>query len=363
MTSTVVPPTAAPTRPRLASFGPNWATSVMGTSVLATATATLPVQVPGQRVLAVGVWLLAGLVLLAVGTATALHWHRHPAAARGHLDDPVMAHSWGAPPMALLAFGAATLLVGRDVVGLPAALVLDVVLWSVGTVGGLVTLVLVPLRTRTRHATDSRSPSAGWLVPVVPPMVSAATGALLVPHAPDVLALPLLLACYAFVLVSLTASAVVLTLVARRTVRHGLPAAGAVPVLWVVLGPLGQSITAVHTLGGQAPRVLPATVADRLGALTLGFGLPVWTLALAWAAFAATVTIRAARHGIPFSLAWWSFVFPVGTVVTGTSGLAEQTGSAALTVAAVLAWLVLATAWATVAARTAAGVGSGRLLH
>ena len=60
-----------------------------------------------------------------------------------------------------------------------------------------------------------------------------------------------------------------------------------VPTLWIVLGPLGQSVTAA---GGP----------DR------------------------------DRGGQPFALTWWSFTFPVGTCVTGTIALATRSDSEAL---------------------------------
>jgi hypothetical protein len=52
----------------------------------------------------------------------------------------------------------------------------------------------------------------------------------------------------------------------------------------------------------------------------LGLGLydraPMWGFAMLWLALAAAVTIRTARQGLPFSLTWWSFTFPVGTELT-----------------------------------------------
>ena len=348
----------------LAAAGPHWATSVMGTSIVATAAAGLPVQVPGQRVFAEVVWVLAGLALLVVGAATAGQWLRHPAMARAHLASPGTAHSYGAPPMALLAFGAATLAVGGDLVGARAALDADVVLWVVGTVLGLVCAVVVPFWAFTRHQVPDDGASGGWLVPVVPPMVSAATGAALVPHAAaGQLRLTLLASCYAMFGLSLLASVVVITLLWGRLARHGVGAAAAVPTLWIVLGPLGQSITATNNLGTQAALDLPAPYAAAFRALGLVYGLPVWGFAVLWAAIAAAVTVRTARVHLPFSLTWWSFTFPVGTVVTGTSALAVRTGLDLLTVAAVVFFGVLVGAWATVAVRTAAGVRTGVLLR
>ena len=348
----------------LANVGPNWFASVMGTSIVATAAATLPVQMPGQLVLARLVWVLAGFLLLAVSGATVAHWVRHPQQARSHADNPVMAHFYGAPPMALLAFGVATLLVGGDLIGQSAALGLDVVLWILGTLYGLATAVAVPYWAFTRHDVPEDGAFGGWLMPVVPPMVSAATGALLVPHtAPGQLRLTLFSLCWSMFGLSLLASIVIITLLWGRLARHKVGAAGAVPTLWIVLGPLGQSITAANNLGTQAHLAVPAPFASAFQAMGLVYGLPVWGFAMMWAAIAIAITVRIARQHLPFSLTWWSFTFPVGTVVTGTSGLAAHTGSSFFTVAAVAFFLGLVGAWVTVATRTARGGFTGHLLR
>src|SRR5882757_11307391 len=101
----------------LAHFGPNWFASVMGTGIVANAAVTLPLKVPGLRVAATAVWLLASALLLGLCATAVAHWVRHRARARGHAGDPVMAQFYGAPPMALLTVGAGSLLLGRDLLG------------------------------------------------------------------------------------------------------------------------------------------------------------------------------------------------------------------------------------------------------
>jgi C4-dicarboxylate transporter/malic acid transport protein len=366
--ATFAPPTELPpTPPRrglLAAVGPHWFASVMGTSIVVTAAVTLPVGVPGLRVLALALWVLAGLLLVAVTAATAGQWIGHRERARAHLDNPVLAHFYGAPPMALLAFGTATLLVGGDVLGLRTALAVDVVLWLIGTALGLLTAVALPYRLFTRLDVPPGGAFGGWLMPVVPPMVSAATGALLVPHTPaGQLRQTLLLSCYAMFGLSLVASVVIITLLWNRLAEHKVGPAAMVPTLWIVLGPLGQSITAANNLGVQAALTLPSPYAGAFRVFGLVYGVPVWGFAVLWAALAAALTIRAMRDGLPFTLTWWSFIFPVGTVVTGTSDLAAASGSDLFRAAAVLFFIGLVAAWSVVAVRTAAGIRSGRLLR
>ena len=89
-------------RPRdvFANLTPNWFASVMGTGIVAIAAAALPVQFPGLH--ALRRHRLGDRCQLAcpVTAATVLHWLRHPATARSHRRNPVMAHFYGAPPMA-----------------------------------------------------------------------------------------------------------------------------------------------------------------------------------------------------------------------------------------------------------------------
>jgi tellurite resistance protein TehA-like permease len=199
-------------------------------------------------------------------------------------------------------------------------------------------------------------------MPVVPPMVSAATGALLVPYAPaGQVRLALLLCCYAMFGLSLIASFVIITLIWYRLAVHKTGPARMVPTLWIVLGPLGQSITAANLLGSVAGQALPRPYSTAMQAFGVLYGVPVWGFAVLWAALAAAITVRTARQHLPFSLTWWSFTFPVGTCVTGTTGLALHTGSAMFRWAAVVLYAALLAAWITVAVRTAHGSIRGQL--
>lgn len=349
--------------PALGFIGPNWFASVMGTGIVAVAAASLPFTVPGLTAFATAVWVLAAALLVLVLLATAGHWTLHGDVARGHLDDPVMSHFYGAPAMGLMTVGAGAVLVGHHLIGMTAALALDWVLWSAGTLLGLATAVLVPIRAFTTHEVREDSAFGGWLMPVVPPMVSAATGAALIPHLPVGQAQQtMLLACYMFFGLTLMASIIMIAFIWNRLLRHGIGAAGAVPTLWIVLGPLGQSITAAHHLGNVTPDVLARPYGTAFHTFALVYGIPMGGFAVLWLAIAATLTARTAKDGLPFSLTWWSFTFPVGTVVTGTSGLAQLTGNHVLQTAAGALFVLLLCAWATVTARTLHGVHTGRLL-
>jgi C4-dicarboxylate transporter/malic acid transport protein len=338
-------------------ISPRWFTSVMGTGIVATAAAGLPDATPDIRHGALAVWILAAALLVLLSLAYAVHAIAHRATARGHAEDPGEAPFYGAPAMATLTVGAGALLVGRDVIGLHAALAVDWTLWVLGTIAGLASALAVPYLMFTRHDLAPEDASAAWLMPVVPPMVSAATGALLIPYAPSGQPrLTLLLACLGLFGLAGVSSMLVATLLWARLTHHNLPLVAAQPTLWILLGPFGTSITAAAALARVAGHALRPTYATAVRALPLLYGVPAYGFAVLWLALVVGITVRAVHAGLPFTPSWWSFVFPLGTFVTATSGLAERTGSVVLHDAAPILLAVLVLAWLTVATSTLADV-------
>ena len=336
---------------------PNWFAAVMGTGILATAAVGLPVGALTAaliRPFAIAIWMLAAVLLIGVGTLTAWQWRHRPELARTHHRHPVLAHFYGAPPMALMTVGAGALLVGPDLLGSTLAIQIDAVLWTVGTLMGVLTSLVVPYLLFTGQLGESaRRPEAafgGWLMPVVPPMVSASTGALLLPHVPaGQPRLTLLIACYIMFGISLIASLLVTAQVWSRLTRYGLPEPRMVPTLFIVLGPLGQSVTAATLLGERAHLAIGPDYATALRMLGLVYGLPVFGFALLWLTIATVITLRTLRDsGLPFAPTWWSFTFPVATCVTGASCLARTTGAGILNLFAVALFGCLLAAWVVV---------------
>ncbi|MFI6147991.1 TDT family transporter [Streptomyces sp. NPDC051109] len=368
-TTLVRPRTVIPLAPRthkapaLRHLGPNWYACVMGTAIIANAGATLPYQVPGQRVACQIVWALSAVALAVLLAARAGHWLHHRDQARAHLLDPAVAPFYGCLAMALLAVGGGTLVVGRDLIGTGAAVAVDSVLFTAGTAIGLVMAVVVPYLMVVRHKVVASQATPVWLLPLVAPMVSAAVGPLLVPHLPA--GQPreaLLLACYAMFGVSLLATLLILPLIFGRLILSGPLPLALTPALFLVLGPLGQSTTAVNQLADVAPGAVDASYAHALGAFAVVYGVPVMGFALLWLALAAAMLVRAARGGMGFAMTWWALTFPVGTCVTGAAGLARHTGLDAFAWLAAALFLGLVTAWLLAAAHTLRGLFSGRLL-
>ncbi|MCX4678417.1 TDT family transporter [Streptomyces sp. NBC_01433] len=349
--------------PSLRHIGPNWYASVMGTAIVASAGVALPVHLPGLRALCTVVWALSALLLVAVLAARTGHWVFHRDQARAHLLDPAVAPFYGCLSMALLAVGGGTMVVGKDVIGQQAALAVNTVLFVAGTLVGLVAAVAVPYLMVVRHRLEPGTASPVWLLPLVAPMVSASLGALLVPELPaGQWRGALLMACYGMFGLSLLATLVVLPVVFARLVHQGPLPLALTPTLFLVLGPLGQSTTAVNQLADVAPGAVAAPYASAFGAFAVLYGVPVMGFALLWLALAVAMVVRAVRSGMTFTMTWWGFTFPVGTCVTGVAGLARHTGLDVFTWPAVALYVFLVAAWAVAGTRTLRGLVSGALL-
>ncbi|MGI5400138.1 TDT family transporter [Streptomyces sp. CA-135486] len=349
--------------PSLRHFGPNWYATVMGTAIVANAGVGLPIGLPGLRTACIAVWALSAALLVVVLAARAVHWTHHRDQARAHLADPAMAPFYGCLSMALLAVGIGTLTVGQDVLGEPAAVATAATLFIAGTLIGLTAAAVVPYLMVVRQRATPSAASPVWLLPVVSPMVSASLGALLVPRLPaGQWREGMLLASYAMFAVSLLATLIILPMLLSRLIHHGPLPLALTPTLFLVLGPLGQSTTAVNKLADVAPGAIQAPYAAELGTFAVVYGVPVLGFALLWLLLAGAMVVRAAREGMPFSMTWWAFTFPVGTCVTGAEGLAHHTGRVAFDWLAVGLYAFLVAAWAVAGLRTLRGLFSGGLL-
>jgi C4-dicarboxylate transporter/malic acid transport protein len=332
---------------------PNWFASVMGTGIVANAAVLLPLHDGLLTAVSIVFWLAAAALLLALITIGAGHFIWHPDVARSHHHMLTVAPFYGAVSMALLTVGSGALLAGTHVIGAGAALRVDAALWTLGTLTGLWCAIGIPYLLFTEHRPKLADAYGSWLMPVVPPMVSAAAGAGLVGHlAAGQARLDLLLGCYAMFGISLVMALIVITILWARLALRGVGEARMVPTLWIVLGPIGQSITATGLLAHAARATVDPQLAAALHDFALIYGVPMWGFAMAWLAIALTVTARTAREHLPFSPTWWSFTFPLGTVVTGTSELAVVGGVDVLKYVAVALFVGLVAAWTTVASRT-----------
>lgn len=341
--------------------GPQWYGSLMGTGIAATLTQTLGGDLPGGRALAVVLLVVGWVVFAGLTVAFGLRIARRPAVfAETIRDIPVLA-AWGMVSMGVLSIGSATSTVvpAHWPMLAGAAWAVDGVLWSVGTVLGILTALGFAARLIGREV---GAPTTAWGLPIVPPMVSATTGAALVPHL-QTRPVQLLLV---IVTVGCFFLALVLGFVVFSVAYHyhwrvaELPTAAATSA-WIPLGVVGQSTAAAQAIAVQAEHfVLPQDVGT-LGLVANVYGIAMLSCGVPLIVWATVVTVRGFRRGMPFSPGWWALTFPIGTVCLGLHGLEGGTGVRAFGIASDLVCLVLLGTWTLCTVATVRAVWSRRL--
>ncbi len=345
-------------------LGPNWFASVMGTGIIANAAASLPLFSAKLQVLATGIWCFASLMFLGLIGATSIFLVQLHHSWKKHFNDPMMAQFYGAPPMAMLTVAGGALLAGHNLVGQEAAHSIAWSLWFLGTVTGLAAAVVIPYRLFTKFKVRPDSAFGGWLMPVVPPMVSAAIGALLVPTVPEgVLRETLFYLCFAMFGLSLIAAMIIITMIWSRLAHHGTSGTSRVPTLWIVLGPLGQSMTAAGILGTVAAGAVDPQIAAGFRIFAVLYSVPVFGFVFLWTCLATLLTIRARRRQMKFALTYWAFTFPVGTCSTGVGQLYYHTQLPLFAWGSLFFFNVLLVAWMVAAFGTTKGMITGYLFY
>ncbi len=338
--------------------GPVWYPAVMGTGILAT---LLQAHAGGARPLhdaALVVLVLGWVVLVGLTAAFAVRCATRPGTLRASVTDLAALPSWGTVSMGLLAVGAATLAV------LPATgpgslvdpVVVDAVLWTAGTLLGLVTaLGFAALLVRGHPG----PPSPAWGLPVVPPMVSATTGASLVPHVaatgPRLLLVLLAWTCFA---VALVLGSLVFAVVYHHHWRVSPLDPAVAPSAWIPLGIVGQSTAAAVSLSAASAGLLTPEAAALAHRVAVGYGLVTLTVGAPLATWALVVTVRAFAARIAFTPGWWALTFPVGTLSLGAHQLGRATGSVALEVVGAGFLVVLCGTWTLCATLSLRALGA-----
>jgi hypothetical protein len=123
----------------------------MGTAVVATAGVALPLRVPGLRTACAAVWALSLALLIVLLRAPGPALEAPPRPGPRPPPRPGHAPFYGCLAMALMAVGGGAVTVGRDWIGTEAAVALDAVLSTAGTVVGLGAAVAVPYLMAVRH--------------------------------------------------------------------------------------------------------------------------------------------------------------------------------------------------------------------
>jgi C4-dicarboxylate transporter/malic acid transport protein len=346
-------------------FTPNWFAATMGTGILAIALARAPVEVPGLKAVAEGLWLVNIAIFTLFSLLYAARWVMFFDGARRILGHPVMSMFLGCIPM-----GLATIINGFLAFGVArwGTVAVDIAheLWWLDSALAFLCGVGVPFLMFTRQSHEVERMTAVWLLPFVAAEVAAVSGGLLVPHLANAgERLEILIASYALWACSAPSAMGILVILLLRMVVHKLPPANMAASSWLALGPIATGALGLLVLGDAAPAVLAANGLGDYGAAARGIGMVggvmLWGYGLWWVALGSLITLRHLRRGLPFNLGWWGYTFPLGVYAVTTLKLATLLPIPGLKVFGGGLVAALSGIWMIVAARTLLGAWRGEL--
>ncbi|KAI1270452.1 sulfite efflux pump SSU1 [Xylariaceae sp. FL1019] len=302
----------------------------------------------------IGNVILFGILLL----MTILRYLLYPKLFVMMVSDPGQAMYLGTFPM-----GFATIITMTVNIAVPdlgdAWIGIAYAFWWIDVVVSMGTALTIPWLLQVRHhgIVDLEKMTAGWLLPIVAPIVAAATGGVLASVQEPDDALVTILTCYAILGTGLSTALVVIAIYFLRVATKKLPPIEHMVSVFLPLGPLGQGGFAAQKLGEQALRVFPLTntfpAAQNAGEIlyVIGFvvAITLWGFGLLWLFFA-VMSIATSTPKIPFSLGWWAFTFPLGVFAVSTLTMGVNLPSITFQILGTIFGSVVIILWAMVAA-------------
>lgn len=346
-------------------FTPNWFAATMGTGILSAVLPQLPMNIPGLRVIAEGLWLLNIVLFLTFSALYLARWILYFDEARRVFGHSTVSMFFGTIPM-----GLATLINGLLTFGLPRwgseVLPLAELLWWLDVAMSLACGVLIPflMFTRQEHRIDQMT--AVWLLPLVACEVAAVSGGLLAPHlAESHSQFSVLITSYVLWAMSVPVAFSVLTILLLRMALHKLPHESMAASSWLALGPISTGAFGLLILGADSPAVFTANGLSGVGEIASGLGLLggviLWGVGVWWCLMALLITARYLRDGIPFNLGWWGFTFPLGVFALTTLKLGAVLHLAFFSVLGCALVAALAVLWLVIMKLTVRGAYRGEL--
>jgi len=348
----------------LKTFHPGWFATVMGTAIVSVVAYANPGNnsylLATAHTIGVGFLLLAWLAAIAVLIPFVARLVRHRDAAMADLRHPVVGAMYGTLPAAILVLASATAAIGEAV--LPAGVVVAIVA-VLAVIGGIISFVGSVVFTYMLFVSDQVADEAvngGWFIPPVVSIIIPLPLMALLPHVSSSGARLLLVTGYASFGIGFFLFLLVAAVLFARLIRHSLPLAPLAPSLWIGLSPIGIGSVALLRLAvGAAWHWGDAAGMIQSGSLVAATVL--WGFGLWWLAIAASLLVRyLKRGGLPFSVGWWAFTFPVGAYTLATLQLARTWNTAVLEWMAVALFIVLVGFWICVSVATVQAIRDGR---
>lgn len=345
-------------------FTPSWFSVTMGTGILSILLANFPFSFQGLPTIALVLFLTNCIIYSLFTLMTLTRYLLFPS-----IFPLLMKHSSqslfiGAIPMGLTTITNFTILVisKQFTWGLDLALVL----WCITLVLTVFSCMVVPYYIIVHHNHHLDSMNGTWLLPIVPAVVTAASGGLLANHLVDLhSALVVLLISYILMGMGLMLALSIIVIYFYRLAVHKLPPKEVIISSFLPLGPLGQGAYGMIQLGSAGQRVFGDRFIQGLGNTAYGVGfimaLILWGYGLWYLCVAVYSVGTTIKYKIPFNMGWWGLTFPLGVFTAATLSIGTVLQSMFFQVLAAVFTCILVLIWLAVVAKTLKGAFTGEM--
>lgn len=347
--------------PLIKYFSPAWFAVVMGTGGLANVLHWFGKNSLTANTAAIFLWILNSILFVLLLYPWVIRWLYYREQVMADLKHPLTSNFFITMPAGCIILGTNFLLIGQPYLPPLFLYYLGLVLYIAGAFLAMTFSVIGFFNLVSREELGPEPINFAWLMMPVVNIVIPLLGNLLVKIlGPEHLSAAKLINLFDIIFYGTGAVLfmVMAIIVFNRLIMHRLPPAMAAPTFWVLLGPIGVGTLSLFGLADIAKFLgtLSSVEGIKFGGLILwGFGF--------WAfIFTLSLTIKYLKtEGIPFSLSWWAFLFPMAAYTLATLGVYEYTGISLVQGYAVFLTMLLLGMWIVTFVRTVTAARKGKL--
>ncbi|KUH32892.1 C4-dicarboxylate ABC transporter [Thermococcus celericrescens] len=311
-------------------FAPSWFASVMGTGALALVSKAYSSKLPIIKSFAGFLVYLNTVLFFVLLIPWVLRWIKYRENALADLHHPVLGNFYGTIAIAMLVLSADYLtILGNTSVAWT--------FWLAGTPLTIFFALLIPYLVFTSEGVDTKAITPAWFIPPVGLIVIPISGAKLMALSSGTVKELMTFINYFAWGAGFFLYLALLAIVFYRFIKHEPMPCGIAPSIWINLGPIGAGTSTLYAL-------IKASDFINLEEPFLVFGLIFWGFGVWWFAMAVILTLHYVRKlNLPYSLAWWAFIFPFGAYVSATYNVGTTFGiGAIINFGFAMYWLLLA---------------------
>ncbi|AHF80760.1 TDT family transporter [Thermococcus paralvinellae] len=294
-------------------FAPSWFASVMGTGALALVSLAYSSKVSILKSVAVGLTYLNTALFFILLVPWVLRWFKYKENALKDLYHPVICHFYGTIAIALLVLSADYLLILKN-------LTLAKAFWLIGMPLTIFFAFLIPYLMFIQERIDIKNVTPAWFIPPVGLIVIPLSGGALMNTFSGIWKEVMVFVNYFAWGAGFFLYLALFAIVMHRFIAHEPLPCGIAPAIWINLGPIGAGTSTLYMLVKNSEFI---TMKEPF----LAFGLIFWGFGIWWFVMAVIMTLHYIRKlNLPYSLAWWAFIFPLGAYVSATHNVALAFG-------------------------------------